>query len=96
MIYHLIIGHLRELGSGNVVVVMRRVEYLINNIVSLINDVNVPIEKEESKLKNNLQSYNSNFVQYEIKLMCRKILLSKCNHIIHRWNKKSEINVCES
>ena len=76
--------------------VMGRVEYLINNIVSSINDVNVPIEKEESKLKNNLQSYNSNFVQYEIRLMCRKILLSKCKHIIHRWNKKSKINACES
>ena len=60
---------------------MQRVEYLINNIVFLINDVNVPIEKKESKLENNLQSYNSKFVQHEIKLICRKILFTKCNHI---------------
>ena len=57
---------------------------------------NVPIENEESKPKNNSQSYYSNFIRSEIKLIRSKILLTKCNLIINRRNYKSEINARES
>ena len=49
-------------------------------------EMSVPIENEESKPKNNSQSYNSNFIRSEIKLIVTKIQVTKRNHIINRWN----------